>query len=261
MTISVILLVINSSDAKVRFTKLVGGTSGSKFMLPSSRHDILSTYRITNIAIQHGRRIEKIEVEYANRQGSKQTESIGNDDGNWSYINLDEDEFIVYITGRSGTLIDQITFYTSKRRIFGPFGGAGGNAFEINIPSNAKVIGFYGKEGPSIHQIGLIYKTSARVKRGPKRRRAVVRDHRKKDRVVRDHRKKAPIVRDHRKKNPVVRDHRKKKRVVRDQRNKGTSLISRKIKKKDKGIKKELHKLQRVFKVSTSPNAMSSLLR
>lgn len=159
MTLAVIFTAINISSAKVHFSEKVGGTNGTNFMLPAERFDILSTEDITRIAIQHGRRIEQIEIEYTNRQNINQVESVGNEAGEWSYINLEEGEFITYITGRAGTLIDQITFHTSMRRTFGPYGGSGGQEFEISIPSNAKVIGFTGKVGPSIKQIGLIYRT------------------------------------------------------------------------------------------------------
>jgi hypothetical protein len=151
-------LFINVQAAKVLFSKKIGGSTGANFTLPITRADILSTDRITRIAIRHGRRIERIVIEYANVRDETKLESVGNEAGKWSYIRLDPDEFITYITGRSGTLIDQITFHTSKRRSFGPFGGNGGNPFEINIPSNGMVIGFTGKYGPSINQIGLIYK-------------------------------------------------------------------------------------------------------
>jgi hypothetical protein len=157
MTIMIITSVINISEAKVNFTKKIGGTSGTSFTLPSERAEILSTENITRIAIRHGRRIEQIQIEYSNRQGFNQVEFIGNDAGKWSVIELEEGEFITYITGRAGTLIDQLTFHTSMRRTFGPYGGSGGQEFEISIPSDAKVIGFTGKAGPSINQIGLIY--------------------------------------------------------------------------------------------------------
>lgn len=151
--------VVSSSQAQTLFSEKVGGISGASFMLPSTRFDVLSTESITRIGVQHGRRIENIEIEYTNGQNISQVESAGNDAGDWSYIDLEKGEYIIYITGRAGSLIDQLTFYTSMRRTFGPYGGTGGRDFEINIPANAKVIGFTGKTGPSIQQIGLIYKT------------------------------------------------------------------------------------------------------
>lgn len=158
MTLMIITSVINTSEAQVKFTKKIGGENGTSFMLPSSRQAILSTDRITGIAIQHGRRIEQIELEYSIGEGFNLVEHIGNDAGEWSYINLEPGEFITYITGQAGTLIDQITFHTSLRRTFGPYGGSGGQYFELTVPSDAMIIGFTGKVGPSIKQIGLIYR-------------------------------------------------------------------------------------------------------
>jgi hypothetical protein len=167
MTLMIITSVADVSEAKVLFSEKVGGTNGTDFMLPSTRFDILSTEDITRIVIRHGRRVESIEIEYANRRNIKQSEAAGNHTGQLSFFELEKGEFITYITGRAGTLIDQITFHTSMRRAFGPYGGTGGQDFEINIPSNAKVIGFTGKEGPSIKQIGLIYRTYERDSDGP----------------------------------------------------------------------------------------------
>jgi hypothetical protein len=159
MTLIVISSVVNAAEAKVLFTEKVGGTNGTNFMLPATRNDILSTENITRVVIKHGRRVESIEIAYTDRRNISQAEAAGNNAGQLSFFELEEGEFITYITGRAGTLIDQITFHTSMRRTFGPYGGNGGQDFEINIPSNAKVIGFTGKVGPSIKQIGLIYRT------------------------------------------------------------------------------------------------------
>ena len=159
MTLIAVASFLNTSEAKVLFTEKVGGTNGTNFMLPAERFDILNTEDISWIGIQHGRRVEQIVIEYKNRQNISKAETAGNNAGEWSFIHLEKGEFITYITGRAGTLIDQITFHTSMRRTFGPYGGSGGQDFEITIPPNAKVIGFTGKVGPSIQQIGLIYRT------------------------------------------------------------------------------------------------------
>lgn len=167
-TLAVVTSIIFSSQAQTRFSERVGGTKGSDFMIPSTRQAVLSVEAITGIAVQHNnRRVERIVVEYANRENENMTESRGNSAGDWSYFQLEEGEYIVYITGRAGTLIDQVTFHTSMRRTFGPYGGSGGQEFEISIPSNAVVIGFTGKTGPSIKQIGLIYRVMNERSRNP----------------------------------------------------------------------------------------------
>lgn len=196
-TLIVISSVIYSSQAQVKFSERAGGNNGEFFMLPSSRQDVSSTKSIKGIAIQHGRRIESILVEYTDGENEIKTESIGNNTGEWSYIDLEEGEFITYITGQAGTLIDQLTFHTSLRRKFGPYGGNGGEYFEITVPPNALIIGFAGKAGPSIKQIGLIYKifnngngeVTKRSERGTRYVGKGISDQvRSSERVVRDHR-------------------------------------------------------------------------
>jgi len=175
MTLTVISSIVFSAHAQLHFTERVGGGSGKFFMLPSDRYDASTSKAITGIAIQHGRRVEQIVLEYTSKRNKKKTESEGNNAGKWSYINLKEGEYITHITGRAGSLIDQVTFHTSMRRTFGPYGGNGGQKFEISIPSDAKVVGFTGLAGPGINKIGLIYK-----KMRSKGQRPAVRDHRKK---------------------------------------------------------------------------------
>lgn len=179
--VTMTITLFSTSYAQVLFTEKVGGDSGEKFMLPTTRKDVLSNQNIRRIAIQHNsRRVEQIVMEYATNENGSRIDSIGNDSGNWSFIDLEEGEYIVYVTGRAGTLIDQITFHTTLRRTFGPYGGTGGEPFDLSIPSNAVVIGFFGNYGPSIHQLGLIYRIMNKNKgnkRPPKRK---IRDHRKK---------------------------------------------------------------------------------
>ena len=179
--IAITITICSSSFAQVLFTEKAGGNSGETFMLPSTRKDILSHQGIKRIAVQHNsRRVEQIVMEYATGEIESKIDSIGNDSGKWSVFDLEEGEYIIYVTGRAGTLIDQISFHTTRRRTFGPFGGPGGQPFDLSIPSNAVVIGLFGKSGPSIHQVGLIYRVmnAGCANAGKSKRR--VRDHRKK---------------------------------------------------------------------------------
>jgi len=220
-TLLVISSVVFSSKAQVRFSERAGGANGENFMLPAERSDILSTKRIWRVGVKHSRKIEKIEIQYTNRQDSSQWESVGNDDGKWSYFELEKDEYIVYITGRAGTLIDQVSFHTSKRRTYGPYGGTGGQEFEISIPSNAVVIGFTGKSGPGIKQIGLIYRVMNKGSRLTKDRKRGTRY--EKNGNSEYSKPASRKVRDHRTKNSSESA---SKRVVRDHRSDGNSDVS-----------------------------------
>jgi hypothetical protein len=174
--------MLSSSFAQVRFTEKAGGESGKSFILPSTRQAILSNQGIKRIAVQHNsRRVEQIVMEYSTNEIESKIDSIGNDSGEWNIFELEEGEYIVYVTGRAGTLIDQVSFHTTQRRTFGPFGGSGGQPFDLSIPSNAIVIGLFGKAGPSIHQLGLIYRVMNADTSNSKEPKSRIRDHRNKE--------------------------------------------------------------------------------
>ncbi len=146
-------------EAKVLFSKKFGSENGQPFLLPKSRRAVLSVSYIKKITIMHGRRIERIQVETVNRDGSKTIHATGEKAGKTSVIYLRENEYIVAVSGRSGTLIDQLTFFTNRGRKFGPYGGTGGKPFGIKLPKGARMIGFSGRSGQAIDQFGLIYNT------------------------------------------------------------------------------------------------------
>ncbi len=232
ITLIIATLAISSS-AQVGFTEQIGGSKGLDFILPSTRFDVLSTERIEGVAINHSNRVEQILIEYSNGLDSLQVESVGSDAGDWSYFELEDGEFITYITGRAGTLIDQITFHTSLRRTFGPFGGSGGEAFEISVPSDAMVIGFTGKVSTSIQQLGLIYcrpqeSITDRNRYRGRRYEEATQTVSSSEKTVRDHRTPSGATQTSSSSRETIRDHRQpsettqrpfsNKRTVRDHR-------------------------------------------
>ncbi len=68
------------------------------------------------------------------------TNTWGWANGALSSFTLKANEQIISVTGRSGYMLDQITFTTNLGNTFGPFGGSGGARFRVNGP----IIGFYG---------------------------------------------------------------------------------------------------------------------
>jgi hypothetical protein len=154
---------ISGPDNLYSFSQKHGGTTGTNYFM--ARNDIkggsdpTKIRRLKKISIKHHCRVEKIQVTLVNNAGKKAIIEAGGTEGKWSHIYLDNDEYIIRVTGRSGTLIDQITFYTNKRRKLGPYGGNGGTPFSIQVPRNSRVVGFRGKYGNAINQIGLVYIT------------------------------------------------------------------------------------------------------
>ena len=67
-------------------------------------------------------------------------------------INLAPNEFITRVEGRSGSLVDQLTFYTNLGKKYGPYGGPGGNPFEIA----GCVGGFAGRSGSLLDAFAVL---------------------------------------------------------------------------------------------------------
>jgi hypothetical protein len=81
----------------------------------------------------------------------------GGSGGNLNVFHLDADEYLVGISGRSGSYIASIQFQTNKRTS-PTFGGSGGDRdFGIQVPPNAQASGFTGRAGQYLDAIGLTF--------------------------------------------------------------------------------------------------------
>lgn len=245
--LTIISFTINL-QAEIRFSEKFGLTKGEAFVLPKSRQGISGVRQIKRISIKHGQYVEKMQVEWISKNGKYNFQSTGGGKSNrWSHFHLAEDEHIVYVKAASGVYITQLTFYTNKRRKFGPFGTASGKEFSFKLPKDARVIGFTGNSCQSISKLGVIYETKASncfdKEEITRRRLAEIEKQRREEEArrkaaskkvtVRDHRTKTnPNVRDHRTNSrPIVRDHRTgKKAIVRDHRNSGSTKSASKEK-------------------------------
>jgi len=49
-------------------------------------------------------------------------------------FSLEPGERIAALKARAGCLLDKLTFITNKHRVIGPFGGDGGNMYELSVP-------------------------------------------------------------------------------------------------------------------------------
>jgi hypothetical protein len=65
-----------------------------------------------------------------------------------------EGENIVTVKIRSGWRIDSLQFFTDKGTVSERFGGTGGIESTYELPG--KLLGFFGKEGSELHQLGFI---------------------------------------------------------------------------------------------------------
>jgi hypothetical protein len=139
-----------------------GGWEGNPFSDPPV--DLYT--RVTKISVTIDCHVTHIHLEY--------TDAPATDHGNYTnnlscpgtsgWISqtfeqvLDSDEFITGIRGRAGKYLDNITFVTNKR-VFGPFGGAGGNPFNLYVPAGYQVRRLWGRSGDVIDAIGVYAET------------------------------------------------------------------------------------------------------
>ncbi|MEL7244936.1 MAG: jacalin-like lectin [Cyanobacteria bacterium J06573_2] len=88
------------------------------------------------------------------------TTSVGqwSSDGSWGGktepIKFKADENLIRIEGRAGRYIDQLKFVTQKGS-YGPYGGDGGNAFQLS-PEIGAIMGFRGRGAGGLDAIGIL---------------------------------------------------------------------------------------------------------
>ena len=67
-------------------------------------------------------------------------------------LNVDQGERIIAVWGRSETKVDQLGFATNHGRIFGPYGGNGGNYFKVE---GCYLRGISGKSKTLVDSLGF----------------------------------------------------------------------------------------------------------
>lgn len=131
-----------------------GGSGGYYFScLPANNNQIYA------MAIQAGSRIDRMVVWYK----INNTVYVGMDEGGTGgtyYLQyFTDDEYINRVSGRYGTAYNRITIhqlsFTTNYKTF-TYGGNTGTAFSIStLPSDYQILGFYGRSGDEIDQIGF----------------------------------------------------------------------------------------------------------
>ena len=65
-------------------------------------------------------------------------------------------EFVNQIEYRSGDRIDAINFITNKGNKSPHFGGTGGGYHLVTIPTDYRIVGFYGVQSGRVNKLGFI---------------------------------------------------------------------------------------------------------
>ncbi len=139
---------------QVRQTTTAGGRGGSAF----SDRDIPLGARISAVRVSSGNNIDAIQAVYTLRNGSVLEGPVhGGGGGRSTIFRLDQDEYIIGITGRYGIYIDSLSIRTNKRTSQ-VFGGRGGDRdFKIDVPAGCLGTGFAGRSAEYLDAVGLTY--------------------------------------------------------------------------------------------------------
>lgn len=105
---------------------------------------------ITKIVVRSDSEVRYIGVAYANGTYMEH----GGTSGIETNIDLDVDDYIVRVSGRSGSRLDQIMFWSHKGKAYGPYGGNGGASFDCPFQNRA-LLYFFGRSTDTMNQIGF----------------------------------------------------------------------------------------------------------
>jgi hypothetical protein len=121
---------------------------------------------LKRIALRSGTFVDRIETTYALDDGNVSTQAHGGNGGSAAAFDLLPNEMVIGVRGRSGSLVDQLSFLTAVvygggdpplLQTHGPFGGGGGASFTIW----GDVIGFYGRSGTLLDSLGCYLRTDS----------------------------------------------------------------------------------------------------
>ncbi len=143
-------------------TTIAGGGGGTNFVDPG----IPMGTRIAEVRLWTGDMIDSIQMVYLLSDGRiLEGPRHGGSGGNAYSFPLEENEYIVGISGRYGDRIDSIRIQTN-RRTSQLFGGRGGNRdYRISVPGGCQAIGFAGRSGQYLDAVGLTYMQLGRWRR------------------------------------------------------------------------------------------------
>jgi hypothetical protein len=118
--------------------------------------------RIMEIRVQGARFIDGIQAVYALPDGSVfEGPYHGGRGGNSNVFRLEDDEYIIGISGRFGDYLDSIRIHTNLRTS-PQFGGSGGRQdFRIDVPTGNQAVALFGRSGRYLDALGLSYASVA----------------------------------------------------------------------------------------------------
>jgi hypothetical protein len=137
-------------------TSIAGGGGGVEF----SDRDIPQGARISGVRVRGAEVVDSIQVLYTLSDGSPvEGPRHGGTGGSETVFRLDDDEYIIGLSGRYGDHIDSLSILTNKRTSQRLGGRGGDREYRIEVPTRSQAVGFAGRAGDHLDAIGLTYAT------------------------------------------------------------------------------------------------------
>jgi Jacalin-like lectin domain len=139
------------------------GIFGTGAGVPFRDRAISPAFLIHRVVIRHGCGLDAVKLVAKNPKTGeiKELDHHGGRGGKEEAFELQEGEYIVGVSGRTGTGVDSLIIHTnldnSKK-----FGGDGGtDDYRSMAPPGCQVIGFYGRAHGAVTRIGVVYRKIA----------------------------------------------------------------------------------------------------
>ena len=129
----------------------VGGHGGQPF----DDYSIPDDARLTAVHVFAEWVVNAVRLDYAHADGALGSRPpVGGLGGNHHVFYLDEDEFLIGLSGRCGWYVDSVRFHTNKR-VSDLYGGSGGERdYALMAPPGAEIAGLFGRSGWYLDALG-----------------------------------------------------------------------------------------------------------
>ena len=130
----------------------VGGDSGRPF----DGYDIPEDARLTAIHVFAEWVVDALRFDYVRADGTPGSQPpIGGLGGRHHVFYLDDDEFLIGLSGRCGWFVDSVRFHTNKR-VSDAYGGRGGERdYALMAPPDTEIAGLFGRSDWYLDALGV----------------------------------------------------------------------------------------------------------
>lgn len=133
-------------------SQALGGGGGSPFTF----EHVSTTMNAVKFLVRHGAGIDNLQILLSDGVKNVFTTAQGGQGGSLTEWAVPSGQFIEQVEYRSGDRVDSLTFITNKGVKSPYFGGGGGSYHLVTFPADYRIIGFYGRSGARLDEVGFI---------------------------------------------------------------------------------------------------------